>query len=279
MKRVVVTPAGRKRYLEILFEYMYREKNNGGFDIWHLWVNTNNQEDIEFCKMLSHRNLWIKTIEFPDTNCVSRYNIHKFYKYACEEDCMYLKLDDDIVYIEEGFFDKIFRFREENPDYFLVYPNILNNPITSFIHYRNGLIKSDKIPTYNPICEIGWKNGIFAENLHNDILTSLEVGDKNLDKWRSSFKIWKLCQLEKMPINSICWFGKVFKEFEGKVGVDDNQFLAFDKPNKLQMKNIVFGDAIIVHFGFYTQKDHIESTELLNRYRKISMTLNNYKFE
>ena len=43
---VVVTPAGRKRYLEILFRYILKLRPI--MDEYRLWVNTENNEDIEY---------------------------------------------------------------------------------------------------------------------------------------------------------------------------------------------------------------------------------------
>ena len=42
---VVVTPAGRRRYLEILFRYILKLRPI--MDEYRLWVNTENNEDIE----------------------------------------------------------------------------------------------------------------------------------------------------------------------------------------------------------------------------------------
>ena len=52
-KVVVVTPAGRKRYLEILVHYILKEKNI--IDKYVLWGNTRNQEDIEYMKYLTNK--------------------------------------------------------------------------------------------------------------------------------------------------------------------------------------------------------------------------------
>ena len=38
MKRIIVTPAGRKRYLAILIKYLVKQKHS--FDSWQIWCNT-----------------------------------------------------------------------------------------------------------------------------------------------------------------------------------------------------------------------------------------------
>ena len=138
MKKVIVTPAGRERYLQTLVKYIKREV--GTFDEWHLWLNTNIQSDIDYCRQLEQTYSWIKVITIPTVNEVLLTNIYKFFKYAQDIDSVYIRLDDDIVYLEPGFFDKLFKKRLENPEPFLVYPNIINNAIISHIHQRLSLI-------------------------------------------------------------------------------------------------------------------------------------------
>jgi len=53
MYRIVVTPAGRKVYLEILSKYIIRAKNEDQLDRWDLWLNTDVQENIDYCHHLA----------------------------------------------------------------------------------------------------------------------------------------------------------------------------------------------------------------------------------
>ena len=61
MKIIVVTPAGRKRYLKILLKNLQKQKND--FDEWHLWENTRNKEDEIYIKELEKKYDWIKCIK------------------------------------------------------------------------------------------------------------------------------------------------------------------------------------------------------------------------
>lgn len=271
MKRVVVTPAGRKRYLEVLYEYMKKEKSKESFIDWHLWINTNIVEDIEYCKYLAQTNPWIKTIELPDIDCVSSFNIYKFFKYACEEDSVYVRLDDDVVFVENGFFDKIFKYREENPEPFLVYGNIINNAVLSHIHQRNCLFNYRVLSGYSCMDEIGWKDPLFAELVHRTFINDVKSG--NIDKWHRSFRLWKLDYFERVSINCISWLGSTFKEFNGEVGQDEEKWLSVDKPTMLNKPNVIFGDAIVAHFGFYVQREYLDKTDILNTYKELANSM------
>ena len=68
MKIEIVTPAGRQRYLELLFLHLKSQKAD--FHHWTLWLNTNNQADIDYCKKLEkekkrHRQTIEQLIENP----------------------------------------------------------------------------------------------------------------------------------------------------------------------------------------------------------------------
>lgn len=61
------------------------------------------------------------------------WSISEFYFNAAEEDHVYLKLDDDIIWIENGGIDRVFEFRESHPEYLLVSPRVINNNIGGYL--------------------------------------------------------------------------------------------------------------------------------------------------
>lgn len=237
----------------------------GGFQEWHLWMNTNVKEDIAYCRGLAETHPWIKVIEVPNITCVSNLNIHKFFKFACDEDAVYCRLDDDVVFLEHGFFDKIFAFREEHSEPFLVYGNIINNAIISHIHQRNRRFSYHTLGGYTCMDPIGWNDPMYAENVHRAFIQDVKGG--NLSKWHSSFNVWDLCSYERVSINCISWLGKTFKEFDGVVGEDEEHWLSVDKPHMLGKPNIIYGGAIAAHFSFYTQRNHLDNTDILDLYK------------
>lgn len=275
MRRVVVTPAGRKKYLEILLEHMKREHDNSGFHQWDLWINTNVEEDIEYCRSLASKFPWIKTIELPGIHCVTNSNIHKFFKYACDPRCVYVRVDDDIVYIEPGFFDKLYTFRIANPEPFLVYANIINNAVISHIHQRNRRFRYTRLGGYKCMDDIGWKDPHYAETIHRAFIKDVKEG--NIKKWHRSFDTWECIDFERVSINGISWLGRTFKEFEGQVGEDEEAWLSVDKPRMLNKTNVIFGGAICAHFAFFTQRSHLDTTDILDQYRDLTTKVINFQ--
>lgn len=259
MKIEIVTPAGRQRYLEILF--LHLESQKADFDQWTLWLNTTDQADIAFCKKLEKENSWIKTIDL-DVPHSGSYSIASFFKYAKDSNTLYIRFDDDIVWMQEDFIKKMQKFRIENTEYFLVYGNIINNAIIDHIHQRLGALNcSNSIVNYNCFDSVGWENADFAEIKHKNFLEKLS--SNNLDFYK--FKKWDLFFNERASINCISWFGKDFQnlgEFE-----DEEQFLSADYPKSKGLINTIYGEILCSHFAFYTQRERMDNSNILEQYK------------
>ena len=266
MKKIVVTPAGRKRYLEILHKNLHKCKDE--FDEWVIWVNTDNSEDINFMEYLSSTYDYINLqySEVPvDPNGSHTATICKFFEKCIDENSVYLRVDDDVVFIEKYSIKKLFEFRIENEQYFLVFGNILNNALVTHLYQQKNIVTNLPNVSYNCEDENGWRNGYFAVNLHNIFL------DKAYEGKVSDFFMenWVLSNFERCSINSISWLGKTFKTFNGEVGSAEEIWLSSDKPKELNMPNIIFGDSLFSHYAFAPQRPSLEQTNILERYSKL----------
>ena len=273
MKKVIITAAGRKRYLEILFLYLlkaYREKE---FDEWLLWMNTSNAEDNEYLDKLAKKYNWIKKVyccnpdEYPKALDPEMWkNFHKFYSLdGSDPDSIYLKIDDDIVFIEDNAIRSMFEFREKNPQYFIVIGNVINNALCGHIHQRIGVIGYEKgINLYDCFCNVAWKSPQFAEYIHQQFIKN------RFNTYLYKFPLWELWAYERISINVFSWFGSRFAKFKGNVPVDEEQALSVVLPRQFKEMNCINGQAIFSHFAFYTQRDYLDTTNLLDLYKKIA---------
>lgn len=251
-KIVIVTPAGRKHYLEILLKNLLKYKDE--FSEWHLWNNTKNPEDILFLYELEKQYSWIKVInrDLKDDRGTSS-GIYNFFDYTIDPNVIYIRLDDDIVYIHKDFIKNIVRTRLENPDNFLVYGNIVNNNIVNHIHYKNNVFQgNEKIEEidYNCMGNL-WRSGELANQVHLHFIQDLK--NKNVDRW--FFENWTLRDFERCSINAICWIGGSFNNFGKIVDRDEEQWLSCDYPKKINKPNIICGKALCAHAAFYPQRN------------------------
>lgn len=264
MKRIIVTPAGRKTYLDLLLTNLLKCRHE--FDEWHLWVNTPIPEDAAHIRYLADKYDFIKQVD-SEIPYNGNYTIHHFFKHTANPNEIYIRLDDDICYIRPGSIDRLYRARLADQSSFLIYGNIVNNSVITYLHqhigamhYRNGYTG------YECMHNVGWHDPKFAEAVHINFLRNLQNHDLDLYK----FPDWTLIGFERVSINVISWLGRTFNEFGGQVGLDEEQWLSVEKPRDLNLPNKICGDTLFVHFAFHTQRPHLESTDILDRYYSIA---------
>jgi hypothetical protein len=269
MKRVIVTPGGRKSYLDILLRYLVRAKSAGEFDRWILWVNTQNIADMQYMQSLAdfYDFIEIRKLTVPYEGS---YSIHSFFAECVDEDTVYVRLDDDIIFIEPGAIDQLIQFRLANPQYFLVVGNIVNNAILSYIHQHLGAIGRDFGNTaYSCLADLGWKRPAFAHYVHMEFLKQLKAG--NVDAFR--FPRWILQDFERVSINVISWLGSEFRKFGGKVDRNEEPWLTVDKPKSIGKRICIYGEGLFSHYAFYSQRPELDWTDILQRYAAIAPRL------
>jgi hypothetical protein len=205
-------------------------------------------------------------LELSRNSC---YRICEWFPRTTATDSIYVRFDDDIVYMAPGAVETLLRFRIGNPFPFLVYPCIVNNSIMSHLLQRRGAI-----PTDIGLCEYdlygrGWKDNSFAEGVHRHFLNALRTDGHH--RWR--FDPWVLFFYERVSINCISWFGRDFGQFAGRVSMDEEQFLSSDKPAQLQRPNVICGNSLVAHFSYSMQNAHMDQTDLLSEYGSLADSL------
>ena len=240
-------------------------------DQYQLWLNTTDEEDIAYLRNLAAAYPDFIVLVEPDPNIefnpqMMGYSIYQFFKNCITPGTVYIRLDDDIVFAEEGAIRRLAQFRIDKPQYFLVYGNIVNNAITTHIHQRMGLIdQANGTAGYHCTDEVGWRDSAFAEYTHRWFFHHYQEGQ--VGKYK--FPRWELNVFERMSINVISWLGEEFAAFNGEVGVDEEWWLSQVKPQEMNKASCICGDAVFSHYAFFCQREHLESTNVLDVYRQI----------
>lgn len=269
LRLVVVIPSGRKRYMEVLLPYIFRQRPL--VDELRLWVNTREPSDLAYCNALQAAYPEFVTLEHvpaDEPRIGMGWAIRHFYKNAIDEGTVYIRVDDDVVWVEPDFFKKIYDFRVANPQYFLIYGNIINNAVCDHLHQCRGVYPPE--PVFGRACldPNGWETPHHAETKHRTLLSN--IANNNLDAYR--FEPLVLDQYERVSINSISWLGAEFKKFNGDVGVDEEKWLSEEKPREMQMPNCILGSALCAHFAFYKQRDWMDQTDVLRLYHELRVS-------
>jgi hypothetical protein len=264
-KVIVCIPAGRKRYMEILIQYLLKETDI--IDEIRIWNNTTNDNDLSWIDYVHKKypiikldNRFLKTKETG----MGGANVYRFYDRCTEEDTVYIKIDDDVVWLKPKFIRHMVECRVNYPEYFLIYGNIINNSVCDYYNKENGMYKEINGFTNTCMCSFSWARGDICEMKHNDVLTKFLEKNKKLPNQRMIELNDKRCS-----INCISWLGSEFRKFQGHVEGDEEEYFSRILPNKLGKKNCIYGNGYCSHFAFFTQRSHMDSTNILNRYKNL----------
>lgn len=254
--------------MEILLPYVLESKT---VDEIHLWFNPVKEEDAkwietELPKMSDNiRIVKVENNPYPPTNLKV---FNSFYEHAQDENAVYLRLDDDIVWLSPGAIDRVFDFRISNPEYFLVSPIIMNNIVTyKMLGGKLDLTKYERekleheCNNYRPPStkDCYWyTSSRLALQSHNLVL-------ENIDNPSKLFTDDKVLNLMRYSINAICFFGMDIKHLP-QFSLEEEPTLSYIMPSLFNMRNCIIGDAICAHYSFGPQKKDIDKTDILDRY-------------
>ncbi|KAL7748261.1 hypothetical protein RI367_006220 [Sorochytrium milnesiophthora] len=123
---------GRKASMRILHSYLERnlESNGGLLSEVIFVVNTDNHDDLRFLELLLtlqpafYRKLVVKPVDNMD------FSVH--YDWM-ERDKLYVKIDDDVVFVEDGTIEALLQEKLRDR-YLFVSANIVNHPLLSMFH-------------------------------------------------------------------------------------------------------------------------------------------------
>lgn len=260
-KVVVVTPAGRKKYMELLIPYILKEKNI--IDEYRIWVNTKETSDIKWFLELNLKYKNFINLEFLDCEVNSVHTIHKFFKNCIDKNTIYIRIDDDVVWMENNFFEKLLKARIAMPDFLLLYANIVNNSICDYLQPIKH--KYSQVINLGCLDQNGYHNSKLAEEKHNKLIQNIK--NNTLDEYRFN-SVVNLANIQ-VSINCISWFGKEFEKFNGNVEQDEEIFLSCRKPILSKKYNAICSDALCSHYAFYVQREYLETTNILEKYREL----------
>ena len=270
-KIVICTPAGRERYLSIFKKFIYRKIADGLISEWQLWANTKNTSDLAYLESMAAENPKVKIyridepIETPtydyyydkyDYNPIKTY---KFMKYAREDDTIYIRFDDDIVWAEDQALERICQARIDHPDAFVIYPNIINSTICTSWHQEigalseeHGIVRRERADDldYAYLDEFNYSSSDLIDHIHKTFVKRYNEGSLSAYYLPSrSFDDYK-----HFSICSICWFGKDHIV----CGHIEEPQMSYELPELLKRPNYFVGDALMFHASYHTQRDYLE---------------------
>lgn len=250
-----ITPAGRKEYLEILEPYIL--KNRSILDKWIIWVNTPHESDIQYICGIHSRNPDFIELVFPSKPLVKGKSRPQppYFVTAAKPGVIYVKFDDDIVWIAPDAIETLVRYRCENPRPFFVMANTIMNGYCAYIHQKRGaqsFFINGEYQRISPDClNKVWSDPRYAEYVHRTFIADLLTND--VDKYK--FDSWTLDAYQRVAINCITWSGDDFAVFGGVIPhFDEEDWLCTIKAKELGRPNEICGNALVAHYAFYKHR-------------------------
>jgi hypothetical protein len=263
---IIVTPAGREKYLRLLSRYVLK---SGEVAEWHLWDNCRSPADRAYLRELAASDPRIRVKELPGANGGFAV-IGDFFGFCDDPNALYLRFDDDIVFIEDGFFPRfIERALGERGKALWFSPLVINNAVCGSLIKNLSRVLFEGPITCQAMCPFAWAHPEFPEALHPVFIEAIRA--HRLDDFRCPDRELRL---GRFSINALGFFG------DEKMALGDlfcpaghgaeEEWLSAVLPAKLDRAGKILGDLLVAHFSFYTQERRLLQTGILDAYYSVA---------
>lgn len=276
------TPFGREATVSLLVKYLERDVRRGIVDEYIIYMNTDDDQESDraYGYALAEQHDWIRVIERPE-----RYPGPKqrstgfFYRYATDPDTVYLRFDDDIIYIHESAIENLVRRRLQTPDPVAIFATTWNNAIVSWFAQQAGVIPLDYGVVTGPYCmaPMGWANGRFAVRIHELLLEKAEQGRAEDLFLYQDFPIQNPeTGAPGMQFSVSCFasLGSMYAGLPDGPGVlvpdEEENWHTVHRPQVIGQPNVLVGNALVSHYTFSPQGPIVRATNILDRYRALA---------
>ena len=228
-KVILFCPGGRKNILSIQLLNIVKILDLDIVFEYHIWDFLWTNKDSDYISQLHNIHSKIKTSPYKNASRAGEiaskqfsYFLYDYYKFEKYCDYIFLKLDDDICFIDTNNFEKFIDGRVKSNS-FLYSANVINN---------NHLASSDFDNLHNEFIN-NYKNILIKNNLKNNELFSNE---------------------KRLSINFVSFLGKdlkyINKEFLNGIGSNDEWRLCHTIPKILERDNEICLFMTVVHYAY-----------------------------
>jgi hypothetical protein len=284
MKRICIIFAGREDRMSILMEYLKKAIDKNYINEIHIW---------DHCRAESDRE-WLKTLQNERTIIRPAVDFFSVYEYYKNSDDLFMKLDDDIVYLNIEKIPELFEFLQQKTDEHVMFvsPICMNNPI----HYNLTNVPSLLGHTCDTVIDT-MADTQYLNDLHTLFCTKFEKVKSLYENvlintpWRNTLRtpkmgnsvvghsigcVWGVEYQGYIPINTI-FFKKNFCKYitENMTNkYDDETTINFPRLDASKYMNFIYPVIFGSHLSFGGQVSD-KLPEWLDMYKNLSKKINN----
>lgn len=264
MKVILTIAAGRRLSMSGLIPQLLKQE---GWDELHIWINTKEDDDVAFLVKLPELDTRIRlkfikpeVLEEGSGGTLVKFekagNLGKWWPENCTDpDAIYVRFDDDIVFVEEGTVKALVEARLQNPDPYLIFPVIINNGVLAHYLEQEGKIKDPDGHGYTPYVfdPLIW-SGEKCIDIHEQFL------DVAAEQGPEYFHINNyMIDPQHVSINCMCYFGKDIAQWGGEFGLNGEEgFITCQVPYWNKRGLMIMGSKVVSHLAFAPQRAHWE---------------------
>lgn len=285
-KVVACIPSGRQRTMSLLMRHL--RANRGILDGVQLWENVKPfddhtvtaQSDLDWIH--SQADDFTVVVPLDDREPPRKpkqLNTGRFYMNTVDEDTIYIRFDDDIIWLHPDAITNLVRYRIAHEEPFAVFATIWNNAIVSALEQEAGNIdhRFGKISRYC-MDDIAWRLPEFAPYIHELLLSKIADGtveDLYIDPMLlvTEFQRRRGQNMAlRFSVSCFAWFGAhMADQAETIFTTEEEQYISFAYPNLTDSYNHMCGDALVSHYSFFSQRAKLDSMpQILDEYRDLA---------
>jgi len=280
--------AGRRRFMRINLPYLQKHPLVDEILIGDNIVNPADREWVrnaykEYNKVRYIEQMPNYEVLHNANPMLSSLQYWNFYLHAADPTAVYIKLDDDIVYIGENCIENMLAWRFTDRSKLLVYATTVNNPLANLLFDKTDL-KADGLGEimYQKFVDLDYAVSIHRRFLADPCSFRLESDFEFGSEF--TFGLPNHGMYIRPSINAICWFGFDMRNWimlKSKIRFiyDDEQFMCKDLFDIYDTKSVMIKDAVVCHYSFGSQKGLKDyEAEFLPQYAKL-MGTSEYVYE
>lgn len=235
---------------------------------WQLWDNCRTESDRAYLQKLAASDPRCVIKRLPSADGSSR-NIGDFFRFCDDTDALYLRLDDDIVFTEPGFFEKFkARVLAQRGQALWFAPLIVNNAVCSSLIQNLSKVRIEGTISMQAMDPFSWAHASFPIAMHPVLIEAAQRG--RLGDFRVPDRE---VRLGRFSINAIAFFGDeiaALGDLFQPPDQNEEEWYSAVLPAKLDRPGKVLGDLLVSHFSFYTQEYELLETGVLEDYYRLA---------
>lgn len=193
------------------------------------------------------------------------------YHYYCHQyfaEDVFVKLDDDIVYIDTTELDGFFQCVQNTAGVSLVSANVINNGVCAYLQQQKGYLDGINLEFEYPkhgTCGSLWESADKCTQLHDYFLANFEA---ILNTAKTDEQLTVLPRADRFSINFVGFKQPLFMYMGlgGYQSLDDEEVMTQVLPKTFGVSKYVYNHLMVSHLSFFKQDEGLEIDVLMKKY-------------